>query len=83
MAVVAAYETKAGKRYRVRYRTPEGKQTDKRRFTRKRDAEQFAATVEVAKMRGKYVRPSDARATLDGKVTSTRRAVNPGGYRLG
>lgn len=65
MAVVAAYETKQGKRYRVRYRTPENRQTDKRGFRTKRDAERFANTVEVAKMRGEYVNPSDARRTLD------------------
>lgn len=65
MARVVAYETKAGKRYRVRYRTPQGRQTDKRGFKRKRDAEQWAATVEVNKIRGEYVKPSDARRTLD------------------
>ncbi len=65
MAQVVAYETKAGKRYRVRYRTPEGRQTDKRGFKRKRDAEQWAATVEVDKLRGDYVNPSDARRTID------------------
>lgn len=65
MAVVAAYETKQGKRYRVRYRTPENRQTDKRGFRTKREAERFANTVEVAKMRGEYVNPADARQTLD------------------
>ncbi|CAN5283696.1 site-specific integrase [soil metagenome] len=65
MAQVVAYETKAGKRYRVRYRTPENRQTDKRGFRRKRDAEQFANTVEVAKLKGEYVSPADARRTVD------------------
>ena len=65
MAVVAAYETKQGKRYRVRYRTPDDRQTDKRGFRTKREAERFANTVEVAKMRGEYVNPSDARRTVD------------------
>ncbi len=63
MAVVQAYETKQGKRYRVRYRTPDNRQTDKRGFRTKRDAERFANTVEVAKLRGEYVNPSDARRT--------------------
>jgi Arm DNA-binding domain len=45
----------------TRYRTPDHRQTDKRGFRTKRDAEQFAATVEVAKMRGEYVPPSHAR----------------------
>ena len=64
MATIESYETKAGKRYRVRYRTPGRGQTDKRGFRTKRDAEAFAATVEVAKIRGEYVaavaRPRDA-----------------------
>jgi hypothetical protein len=30
VVVVQAYETKQGKRYRVRYRTPDNRQTDKR-----------------------------------------------------
>jgi hypothetical protein len=38
-------------RYCFRYRTPDRRQTDKRGFRTKRDAEQFAAAVEVAKMR--------------------------------
>jgi hypothetical protein len=65
MAVVHAYETKRGKRYRVRYRTADNRQTDKRGFKRKRDAEQFANTVEVSKLRGEYVNPADARTTVD------------------
>jgi integrase len=40
------------------------RQTDKRGFRTKRDAEQFAATVEVAKMRGEYVPPTLGRITL-------------------
>jgi hypothetical protein len=48
MGSVTAYETKAGKRYRVRYRTPERAQTDKRGFETKKAAELFLASVEVA-----------------------------------
>ncbi|WP_368664935.1 tyrosine-type recombinase/integrase [Mycobacterium sp. E3298] len=48
----------------MRYRTPDNRQTDKRGFTSKRDAERFAATIEVAKMRGEYVAPSAARVTV-------------------
>lgn len=50
--------------YRVRYRTPDNRQTDKRGFRTKRDAEAFAASVEVSKLRGEYVAPSHARVTL-------------------
>ncbi|MEV6255574.1 site-specific integrase [Nocardia sp. NPDC051911] len=64
MATIEPYETKSGKRYRVRYRTPSGRQTDKRGFRRKIDAEKFAATVEVSKMRGEYIAPSMGRMTV-------------------
>jgi hypothetical protein len=64
MATIETYETKSGKRYRVRYRTPGRGQTDKRGFKKKREAEAFAATVEVSKMRGEYVAPSHARVTV-------------------
>lgn len=50
--------------YRVRYRKPDRKQTDKRGFRRKIDAENFAATVEVQKMTGDYVAPSLGRITV-------------------
>lgn len=50
MATIEAYETSAGRRYRVRYRKPDRRQTDKRGFKTKRDAEDFLASVEVSKM---------------------------------
>jgi len=59
MATVSKYKNTAGEiLYRVRYRTPENRQTDKRGFKTKRDANTFAATVEVQKLTGKYVAPS-------------------------
>jgi integrase len=64
MATISSYQTADGKRYRVRYRTPENRQTDKRGFKTKRDAQEFAATVEVSKLKGEYVAPSKARVTL-------------------
>lgn len=64
MAQIVKYEIKAGTRYRVRYRTPDGRQTDKRGFKLKRDAEAFANTVEVAKLKGEYVAPSLGRVTV-------------------
>lgn len=86
MAVVAAYETKQGKRYRVRYRTPDNRQTDKRGFKTKREAERFANTVEVAKMRGEYVNPADARTTVDalGEAWLQRQKghLKPSGYAV-
>ncbi|MCQ4120449.1 tyrosine-type recombinase/integrase [Rhodococcus tibetensis] len=64
MATIESYETKAGKRWRVRYRTPDRRQTDKRGFTSKRQAQDFAATVEVEKMRGEYVPPKLGHITV-------------------
>lgn len=58
MASIEAYETASGKRYRVRYRTPEHRQTDKRGFRTKKDAELFLASTEIAKHRGEWVDPS-------------------------
>jgi hypothetical protein len=58
MATIERYKTASGATlYRVRYRTPDNRQTDKRGFSTKRDAERFAATVEVAKMRGSTCHP--------------------------
>lgn len=48
----------------VRFRTPDRTQSKKRGFKTKRDAERFAATVEVEKMRGEYVPPSLGRITV-------------------
>ena len=51
-------------RYMVRYRTPQHTQTKKRGFTTKRDAQEFANTVEVKKLDGTYVAPSAGRITI-------------------
>lgn len=65
MATISRYETSSGAtRYRVRYRTPDRRQTDKRGFKTKRDAEQFANTVEVEKLTGSYVAPSLGKVTV-------------------
>ncbi|WP_167735378.1 hypothetical protein [Rhodococcus sp. 1R11] len=50
MATVKPYDTAKGTRYRVRYRTPEGRLTDKRGFATKAAAETFANVVEVDKL---------------------------------
>jgi integrase len=65
MATIEKYQTRSGATlYRVRYRKPDRKQTQKRGFTTKREAEMFAASVEVAKARGEYVAPSVGRTTI-------------------
>ena len=49
MATIESYQTADGKRYQVRYRTPQRTQTKRRGFKTKRDAQEFAATVELEK----------------------------------
>jgi integrase len=61
---VTPYETAAGTRYRVRYRKPDGAQTDKRGFKTKRDARLFLSTVDVTKARGEYIDPTDGRRLI-------------------
>src|ERR1700739_3345568 len=65
MATISKYQNASGATlYRVRYRTPGRGQTDKRGFKTKRDAQEFANTVEVAKVRGEYVAPTSGRTTI-------------------
>lgn len=64
MGSISAYQTANGRRYRVRYRTPDRRQTDKRGFTTKRDAERYLAGVSVAKDRGEWIDPTLARITV-------------------
>jgi integrase len=65
MATIEKYETSSGTtRYRVRYRTPDHRQTDKRGFTTKRDAQAWAHQLEVDKRRGAYVSPEAGRVQL-------------------
>jgi len=64
MGSIEPYETVSGRRYRVRYRTPDHRQTDKRGFKTKRDAEQFAASVEVKKARGEFIDPAAGRISI-------------------
>jgi integrase len=65
MATIEPYQTKRGATlYAVRYRKPDNKQTWKRGFHTKRDAQMFANKVEVSKMTGEYVAPSLGRTTI-------------------
>lgn len=87
MATIEKYQTSSGaKLYRVRYRTPDNRQTDKRGFTTKRAAEAFAASVEVSKLRGEYVAPRDARVTLGelgpAWLERQRGHLKPSGYSV-
>jgi Arm DNA-binding domain len=71
--------------YRVRYRTPDRGQTQRRGFKTKRDAEIFAASVEVAKMRREYVAPSAGKVTVGSLgpawLQRQRGHMKPSGFR--
>jgi len=85
MATIRKYQTASGATlYRVRYRTPDRGQTDKRGFKTRRDAEAFANSVEVTKQRGEYVAPSLGRITVGelgpGWLDRKRGHMKPSGY---
>jgi integrase len=87
MATIESYQTRSGAMfYMVRYRKPDNKQTMKRGFRTKRDAQMFANNVEVQKMTGEYVAPSLGRVTvgeLAGKwLARKQRATAPSHYRM-
>jgi len=64
MGSVLSYESANGRRYRVMFRTPDHRQTTKRGFKTKREAELYLATVETNKARGEYIDASAARVTI-------------------
>jgi integrase len=86
VAQVVPYQTAQGKRYRVRYRTPDRRQTDKRGFKTKREAQAWADEVEVNKRRGEYVAPSLGRARVGELATDwlarKQQACAPSHYRM-
>src|SRR5215207_7795807 len=87
MATISKYQARSGTTlYRVRYRTPDHRQTDRRGFRTKREAEAFAASVEVSKLKGEYVSPSNARITLDqlgpAWLERKRGHLKPSGYAV-
>lgn len=65
MATIERYQISSGATlYTVRYRTPDNRQSQKRGFRTKRDAQAFASSVEVSKMRGEYIAPTLGRITV-------------------
>ncbi|TPF96832.1 integrase [Bifidobacterium sp. UTCIF-39] len=85
MANISRYETAKGVRWRVRYRKPDGTQTDKRGFRRKLDAETWAAKhVTVAKAEGTFIDPQAGRITVgelaDAWLDKKRMSVKPSYY---
>lgn len=84
MASIEAYETKSGRRWRVRYRKPDHSSTDKRGFRRKRDAEDWAARTLASINDGTYVDPRAGLRTVGGLAGSwlavKRVSVKPSYY---
>ena len=92
MGTIPAYETAAGKGYRVRYRRPDHSQTDKRGFETRRSAQLFLASTEVSKSRGEYIEDSAGRATIGAvgrswlasqthlKPSAYEPSISPGGF---
>jgi len=64
MASIKRYPTAKGDRWLVQYRTPDRRVTKRRGFRTKREAEDFAATTHVSKLRGEYVDPADGKVTV-------------------
>lgn len=64
MASIKKYSTAKGDRWRVQFRTPDQRVTQRRGFKTKREAEDFAATTHVSKLRGEYIDPADAQVTI-------------------
>jgi hypothetical protein len=79
MATIESYETASGRPYIVRYRKPNRRQTTKRAFRTKRDAERFASEIEVAKDRGQYIDPRSARVSVGelGPAWLSRQSLKP------
>ena len=64
MAIISAYQTTSGKRYRAMFRKPDHAQTQKRGFRAKREAVLFLASVEIDKSRGTSIDPSKSRVLV-------------------
>lgn len=65
MATISKHETTSSVTlYRVRYRTPDHRQTDKRGFRTKKAAEAIANTVEVKKPTGEFIPETAGRITV-------------------
>lgn len=64
MGSIIPYTTKAGRRYRVRYRDPSHQSREKNGFVRRKDAEDYLANITITANRGDYIDPRSARVTV-------------------
>jgi integrase len=87
MATISKYQTASGATlYRVRYRMPDHRQTDKRGFRTKKAAEAFANTVEVKKLTGEFIPETAGRVTVaelaPGWLARKNQATAQSNYRM-
>lgn len=87
MATISKYQTASGVTlYRVRYRMPDHRQTDRRGFKTKKAAEAFANTVEVKKLTGEFIPDTAGRVTVaelaPDWLTRKEQATAPSNYRM-
>ena len=87
MATSERYETKSGAAlYVACCRKPDKRQMMRRGFATKRDAQLFAATVEVSKAKGEYVAPKLGRVSVGelapNWLARKQRATAPSHYRM-
>jgi integrase len=86
VATISKYQTACGATlYRVRYYTPDRGETQKRGFKTKRDADAFAASIEVSKLKGEYVHPAHGRvavAELAPDWLARKQSKAPSHYRM-
>ena len=87
MATINKYQTASGgMSYRVRYRTPDHRQTDKRGFKTKKAAEAFAHSVEVKKLTGEFIPQKAGLVTIGelapGWLLRKEQATAPSNYRM-
>lgn len=84
MGSIEPYTIAQGKRYRVIYRKPDHRQTQRRGFKTKREAELFLATIEVAKAKGEFIDAGAARLTvgaLGAAWLDTQTHLKPSSFR--
>jgi integrase len=62
---ISAYETAAGRRYRARYRKPDGSSTDKRGFRTRRQAAHYLSGVESTKSKVELNQPTFPELTIN------------------
>lgn len=86
MGSVESYDTASGRRYRVRYRRPDHRQTAKRGFRTKREAERFLITVESQMILGDFIDPASSRVTVGELgpdwLDVKRMKLKPSSYKL-